>query len=387
MDCHHFRFPTNIYLGDSVILRLPEFLKGRNVKRPLLVIDHGIKDLPQIAEIKKHLTQEGFPVLVYDGSKGNPTLKQVAEGLSAYKREKADSLVLLGGGCAVDVGKAIAVMTNHPGDLFDYEDGKVDARPIFAEKLPFMIACPTTSGTGSEVGGSTVISDDETHTKKIIWAPCLIPPVVLADPELTMTLPGTITRAVGFDALSHNLEAFLAKNVHPICDGIAMQGIRLIFKSLETAYRKPNDRSARKDMLLASMMGAIAFQKGLGVTHSCAHALSTVYDTHHGLANAMMMIPSMEFNKSRVLERFATLSNFLEFTGNTLEEKASRFIQKLRDLHKALEFPQNLSELGYTYSEKLAEIAIKDPCHDNNPVPVTQSDFVRLFKQAFEASR
>ena len=279
MSIVQFNFPTTVKFGAGAVNLAPDALKARGKKKPLIVTDKGLVKLPMIENLTAALKKAGLAPAVYGGVFGNPVESQVKDGVAAFKEHHADCLVIIGGGAPLDVGKAIALMVNHPGKLFDYEDGKPDARPVDQE-IPFMIAIPTTSGTGSEVGRSSVVGDDVTKAKKIIFDPRLLVPLVLADPELTYGLPPAVTAAVGFDALTHNVEAYLAKGYHPICEGIALEGVRLVAKHLPKAVHDPKNLDARGGMMVASMMGAAAFQKGLGVTHSAAHALSTVYDTH-----------------------------------------------------------------------------------------------------------
>jgi alcohol dehydrogenase class IV len=272
-------------------------------------------------------------------------------------------------------------MVNHPGQLFDYEDGKPDARPV-DQPIPFMIAIPTTAGTGSEVGRSSVVGDDKTHAKKIIFDPKLLPPLVLADPELTFGLPPAVTAATGFDALTHCIEAYLSKGYHPICDGIALEGVRQVSRHLAKAVHNGKDLEARSGMLIASMMGAIAFQKGLGVTHSCAHALSTVHDTHHGLANALMVEPCMEFNLEAVPERMARLGQAAGVKATDDAALASGFIKWLGALRKEVGLPSGLKAAGIKDTAACLDIAMADPCHPSNPRAVTRADFEKLYARA-----
>ncbi|MCX6106047.1 MAG: iron-containing alcohol dehydrogenase [Proteobacteria bacterium] len=376
-----FNYPTTIKFGAGAIKLASEVLKQRGLKRPMVVTDRALGNLPMITDVIASLGQVGLIPAVYAGVYGNPTESQVKGGVNAYHEHGADSLVIIGGGAPLDVGKAIALMVNHPGHLFDYEDGKPDARPV-DQPVPFMIAVPTTSGTGSEVGRSSVVSDDTTHAKKIIFDPKLLPPLVLADPELTYGLPAAVTAAVGFDALTHNIEAFLAKGYHPLADGIALEGVRLVSLHLAKAVRAPRDYEARAGMQLASLMGAIAFQKGLGVTHSCAHALSTVYDTHHGLANALMLNACMEFNLSAVPERMARLGQAVGVRSLDQDTLGKGFISWLAALKKEVGLPTGLAAIGAKTNDALLDFAVADPCHGSNPRPVTRSDFINLFAQA-----
>ena len=290
-------------------------------------------------------------------------------------------LIVTGGGAPVDVAKVVALMQHHPGSLFDYEDGKPDALPV-DQTMPYIIALPTTAGTGSEVGRSSVISDDLTHAKKIIFSPRLLPSVVLADPELTHGLPPHLTAATGIDALTHLTEAFLAQGDHPMADGIALEGIRLVAGSLEKATA--GDKGARRDMLNAAMMGAVAFQKGLGVNHSCAHALSTVADLHHGLANALMLPACMAFNLETEPERFLRLARVIDPTATD----GAQYVEWIRGLTQRLGLPQTLIEVGIQPSrmDALLDVAEADPCHPSNPRPVSRAQFKMLFERTFGAS-
>jgi alcohol dehydrogenase class IV len=271
-------------------------------------------------------------------------------------------------------------MATHPGHVFDYEDDKPGSRPVTAA-VPYFVALPTTAGTGSEVGRSAVIADDETHVKRIIFSPHLLAKVVFADPEVTVGLPAAITAATGVDALTHNVEAYLAKDYHPICDGIALEGIRLCSTHLAQAVAEPTDLDARAGMLMASMMGAIAFQKGLGLVHSTAHALGTLADLHHGLANALMIDHALAFNVETVPDRFAIMAEVVELDDRT----PAGFLRWLADLKREIGVPAGLreAEVDPTQCDRLAQLAFEDACHVNNPRPVTERDFHALFTEAF----
>ncbi|SMF78218.1 iron-containing alcohol dehydrogenase [Pseudobacteriovorax antillogorgiicola] len=369
-----FNFPTTVRFGSGAIAELPASLLDR-FQRPLIVTDRVIAKLPFLVDTCAQLKERGFSVEVYSDMGGNPVESDVTGGVDAFKKYQADCIVMIGGGATMDVGKAIALMANHPGALFDYEDGKPDARPS-NEAFPFMVAVPTTAGTGSEVGRSSVISDNVSKAKKIIFSPKMLPDLVIADPALTLGLPPGVTAATGIDALTHLLEAYLAQGFHPMCDGIALEGIRLVSKSLSKAFHNPSDINARQDMLAASMMGAVAFQKGLGLNHSCAHALSTVFDTHHGLANAMMLEACMSFNQTAVPEKFETLAQVVS------RASGDDFIQWLKELKDDLQIPAGLAKLDIQVNDRLLDVAEADICHPLGPRPVSRQDF----KQLFEAS-
>lgn len=377
MTVHNFNFPTPIKFGPGARKLVAEHLKGLGYSRPLIVTDQGVAKQAFFGAFVAELKEAGLHPVVFDGVFGNPVKSQVSAGTHAFNDGDADAMIGIGGGAALDVAKAIAVTIHHAHDLFDYED-RPGARAIDRD-VPYWVAIPTTAGTGSEVGRSAVISDDTTHAKKIIFAPQLLARHVFADPELTLELPPHITAATGMDALTHLVEAFLAKDYHPICDGIALEGLRLVQQSLVTAVHEGHQVKARGDMLLASLMGAIAFQKGLGVVHSCAHALSTVADLHHGLANGIMIDHALAFNAAVASERFERMAATLG-----LNPSAEAFFDWLRALKNEIGIPARLSamEINPSQVEALADVAIADGCHANNPRPVTREDFVRLFQEA-----
>jgi len=316
---------------------------------------------------------------VFSGVWGNPVRSQVTAGVEAFRAENSDCVVGVGGGAALDVAKAVVLMVHHPGDLFDYEDDLPGARPV-DQALPFWVALPTTAGTGSEVGRSAVISDDASHVKKIIFDPRLLAQAVFADPELTLGLPPKLTAATGMDALTHCVEAYLAKAYHPICDGIALEGLRLASSALPRCVESPGDLDARGDMLMASMMGALAFQKGLGVVHSCAHALSAAADLHHGLANGVMLDHALAFNAEAVPRRFESLAQAVGLKqGGSME-----FLAWIKAFKVRLGIPSGLAAAGVAadLEPRLAKLAFQDACHSGNPRPVTEADFAAIFAGA-----
>jgi hypothetical protein len=378
---HTFSFPTRIHFGAGARLGIAEDLRAQGLKRPLVVTDRGLAALPVFAEVLESLSP--LDATPFSGVAGNPVASQVAAGVEAFRAHEADSIIGIGGGAALDVAKAVALMARHPGELFDYEDGLAGARPV-DRPLPYWVAVPTTAGTGSEVGRSAVISDDRTKVKKIIFAPQLLARAVFADPEVTLGLPKAVTAATGMDALTHCIEAYLAKAYHPICDGIALEGLRLGARALPRCVERPGEVDARGSMMMSSMMGAIAFQKGLGVVHSCAHALSTVADLHHGFANGLMIEPALRFNLEAVPERFRILAQTVGLDGG-----GEAFLRWLAELKQRIGIPRGPAEAGVKPSEigRLAELAFADTCHLNNPRPCTAEDFRRLWGEAFASDR
>jgi alcohol dehydrogenase class IV len=284
----------------------------------------------------------------------------------------------VGGGAALDVAKVVGVLATQPGDVIEYAWDHPKVRDI-KDTRPYFIALPTTSGTGSEVGRSSVISEEGTHIKRIIFSPLILARIVYADPELSLGLPPAVTAAVGMDALTHNIESYLSPAYHPMCDGIALEGTRIAARSLLTAVREPKNLEARGDMMMASMMGAVAFQKDLGAVHSCAHALGTVCDLHHGLANALMIEPVMTFNQESVPAKFDELARVV---GAGL---GSAFVPWLARLKQQIGIPAGLKAAGVkrTQFDKLVEIALADGCHATNPRVCTAEDFGRFFEEAF----
>ena len=376
MTLHRFSFPTTIHFGPGARRLVADHLKERGLARPLIVTDKGIAALPVLAEFRALLP--GLAVETYAGVFGNPTKSQVDGGARAFKAHHADCVIGFGGGAALDVAKAVALMAVHEGDVLEYAWDHPNVRPI-VNALPHFIALPTTSGTGSEVGRSSVISDDETHVKKIVFSPALLAKAVFADPELTLGLPPAVTAATGLDALTHNVESYLSPAYHPLCDGIALEGTRIAARSLVTAVREPGNLAARSDMMMSSMMGAIAFQKDLGAVHSCAHALGTVVDMHHGLANGIMIDHVMRFNAPSCVHKLEELARVCG-VGSTPEE----FIGWLGKLKADVGIPAQLGETGVSrdHVAALVEVAVKDTCHQTNPRPCTAEDFRRIFEGA-----
>jgi alcohol dehydrogenase class IV len=369
-------FPTTIHFGPGARRMVAEHLKQQGLSRPLIVTDKGLASLPILRDFGDMLAS--FAVAIFPGVYGNPVKKQVDDGVAAYKAHQADCVIGFGGGAALDVAKAVAMMAVHEGNVLQYAWDHPQVLPI-RNPLPYLVALPTTSGTGSEVGRSSVISDDATHVKKVVFNPALLARVVFADPELTVDLPAGVTAATGMDALTHNVESYLSPAYHPLCDGIALEGARIAAHALERAVAMPKDIGARSDMMMASLMGAIAFQKDLGATHSCAHALGTVVDMHHGLANGIMIDHVMRFNMDAAEAKMAELARVCG-AGSTAES----FVTWLAALKQRIGIPAKLGGKGVTAANipQLVEVAVKDICHQTNPKPVSAADFERIFQEA-----
>lgn len=377
---HRFGFPTQINFGAGCLKDLPAFLQSKQIKRPLIVTDKGVGALPICRRLEGLLTEAGLSVATFSGVWGNPVKSMVEGGAEAYRKHHADGIIGMGGGAALDVAKAVALLASHPGDLWDYEAGQPKSRPIDGP-VPLWVAVPTTSGTGSEIGRSSVISDEKTHIKRFLFSPKFLAAAIFADPELTLDLPASITASTGMDALTHCVEAYLAKDFHPICDGIALEGVRLASQSLVKAVKEPHNLEARGLMMMVSIMGGIAFQKDLGLTHSCAHALGTAVDMHHGLANGIMIDYALKFNVPVREDRFTNLA----MTVGLKEPTPQAFLKWLTGLKAEIGIPKNLTAAGVKKEklEELVTLAVQDSCHQYNPRPVTEKDFRAIFTEAF----
>ncbi len=376
MALSSFSFPTAIAFGPGARKEVAGHLRARGLRRPLIVTDRALAALPVLAEFRSHLG--GLELAVFDGVFGNPTASQVMAGASAYRAHDADCVIGFGGGAALDVAKVVGVAATHPGDIIEYVWDHPRARAI-DQPLPYFVALPTTAGTGSEVGRSAVVSEDDSHLKRVVFSPKILARQVFADPELTLALPPHVTAATGMDALTHNIESYLSPAYHPLCDGIALEGTRIAARSLLRAVQQPSDIAARGDMMMASMMGAIAFQKDLGAVHACAHALGAVCDLHHGLANALMIDTVLAWNHEAVPEKFDELAHVCKVAGG-----GAAFVPWLRALKRSVGIEGSLSTHGVKQEQipQLVEIAVKDICHQTNPRPVAAADFERLFGEA-----
>lgn len=373
-----FNFPTTIRFGAGAVKELPAHLLASRLSRPLLVTDRVVSGLDFFKHIKQSLAAKSIAAEVFADIHKNPVKSDVLKGGEAYHATGRDCVIGIGGGAAMDVARAIVLRINHHRDLFDYDD-LIGGDRFVTEKVPYFITVPTTSGTGSEVGRSAIISEDDTHRKRILFAPKLMAKIVFADPLLTMELPPFVTAATGMDALTHNMEAFISKNFHPLAAGIGLEGIFLISQSISDAVNKP-DLASRSKMMIASLMGAVAFQKGLGVVHSLAHPLSSLLDTHHGLANAVNLPYGMRFNAPGLEAEFKRMALALELSTTTGEA----VVDHLFELNRRLGLPVRLRDIGVKeeHINTLSDLALADFCHPNNPKPVTKADFKNLYTEA-----
>ena len=376
MSIHSFAFPTPIQFGAGARKLVGPHLLAAGCKLPLIVTDKALGALPVLAEFRTHLG--GLDVAVFSGVFGNPTCSQVMDGALAFKAHHADCVIGFGGGAALDVAKIVGLAATHDGDILEYVWDHPQVRPIVHE-LPYFVALPTTSGTGSEVGRSSVVSENDTHLKRVVISARILAKTVFADPELTFGLPAHVTAATGMDALTHNVESYLSPAYHPLCDGIALEGTRIAAAALLVAVKEPHNLQARSDMMMSSMMGAIAFQKDLGAVHSCAHALGAVCDLHHGLANALMIDTVLDWNYPSAPAKFDELAHVCAVPGG-----GKAFVPWLRALKASVGITGGLAAHGVKaeHLPRLVQIATADMCHQTNPRPCTSADFEALFKAA-----
>ncbi|MFC5069316.1 iron-containing alcohol dehydrogenase [Flaviflagellibacter deserti] len=375
-----WNYPTRVLVGPGRISELADACKTAGISRPLIVTDKGLVDGPVVAKAREVLKGAGLTSDVFSDVKGNPTEANVNAGLVAYRAGKHDGVVALGGGSALDVGKLVAFMVGQTRPVWDFEDVGDWYTRANAEVIAPSVAVPTTAGTGSEVGRAAVVTNETTHEKKIIFHPLMLPKIVIADPELSVGLPPFLTAATGFDALAHCIEAYCAPGFHPMADGIAIEGIRLIAEYLPRAYVKGDDIEARSRMLAAGSMGAAAFQKGLGAVHSVSHPVGAIFDTHHGLTNGVMLPYVLVANRSAIEEKMALLARVLDLPKGGFDG----VLEWMLEFRKALGVPHTLAELGVKEDRvaELAEHAERDPSTGGNPLPFKAKEFETLIRAA-----
>jgi 4-hydroxybutyrate dehydrogenase len=366
-----FSFPTKILFGPGAVEKLPEELASRGMKKPLLVTDAGLAATAVFTRVRNLIAN----AVVFTGVEPNPTEKNVLDGTAVYLAEGCDSVVGLGGGSPLDAAKAIRLKATHPLSLAEYDDN-IDGWKHITPNVPPFIAIATTSGTGSEVGRSTVVTIEKTNRKTVIFSPHLIPSLALNDPELTLDLPAHVTAGTGMDAYTHNVETYLAKGFHPLCDAIALEGTRLASENLPLVIDNPRNIEARGFMMMSSMMGAIAFQKGLGAAHSLAHPLSSEFGMHHGTANAVVLPYVLEYNRAVSAERLATLAR---------QAGVNDLVERTRELNRIVGIKPRLRDYGVPESalEMLSTKAVADGCHLSNPRPCTAADLLQLYRESW----
>jgi alcohol dehydrogenase class IV len=379
MNSYNWNYPTTMWVGENRIKDLNNACKNLNIKKPLLVTDKGLSNSEIIKNSLKNLNDQGINVELYSNVVGNPTGSNVSEGVQVYKKNNCDGVIAFGGGSGLDVGKAIAFMSGQTLSIWDFEDVGDNWKKANSDKIAPIIAVPTTAGTGSETGRASVILNEDTGVKKIIFHPKFLPSIVILDPYLTVGLPANITATTGMDALAHNLEAYCAPGYHPMADGIALEGIRLINKWLLKAVEDGSNIKARMNMLTAASMGSTAFQKGLGAIHSLSHPVNGVNNIHHGLSNAIFMPYVLTFNKDVIEKKIIEICNYINLQNKSFDG----FIECIIDLRKKLNIPHKLSDVIPEKDfdiEKLSRLALEDPSTGGNPKKLTLEDMKIMYE-------
>ena len=385
MQKYNWNYPTTVWVGEDRIKDLGNACTKLNIKKPLLVTDSGLAQSEIVKNTLANLKENNIPVELYSNVVGNPTGTNVNEGVAFYKQNNCDGVIAFGGGSGLDVGKAIAFMSGQILPIWDFEDVGDNWTRANSETIAPIIAVPTTAGTGSETGRASVILNEDTGVKNIIFHPKFLPSIVILDPLLTLGLPAKITAATGMDALAHNLEAYCAPGFHPMADGIALEGMRLINKWLLEAVNNGSNVEARMNMLTAASMGSTAFQKGLGAIHSLSHPVNALNNVHHGLSNAIFMPYVLTFNKDVIEEKIIKICNYLELQDRTF----NGFITWVLDLRKKLNMPHKLSEVIKEEDfdlARLSKMALADPSTGGNPKPLTENDMKVMYQHSMSGT-
>lgn len=378
----NWNYPTAVRIGPGRIAELPDACRTLGIRHPLLVTDPGLAALPMIERAVDSCRSAGLDVAVFSNIQGNPVGENVENGVRAFRLGDHDGVIAFGGGSALDAGKAIAFMVGQTRPIWDFEDIGDNYLRASTPHIAPILAVPTTAGTGSEVGRAAVITDEQTHSKKIIFHPKMLPGIAILDPELTLGLPPQITAATGMDALAHCLEAYSAPGFHPMADGIAVEGTRLIQQWLPVAVRDGSNITARANMLAAASMGATAFQKGLGAIHSLSHPLGALYNLHHGTLNGVVMPYVLAFNRAAIDERMSRLAGYLGLAERSFDAVFNWVMQ----LRREIGIPHTLAELGVDTSrlDELVPMAVADPSTPGNPISAGEDEMRRLFVDAIE---
>jgi alcohol dehydrogenase class IV len=378
----NWHYPTEVRFGPGRIGELADACRELGMARPLLVTDPGLSRLQMVADVLSANEAVGLPTTVFSGIRANPVAANISDGVDSYRAGACDGVIAFGGGSALDAGKAVALMVGQSRPIQDFEDREDWSERVHAPGMAPVVAVPTTAGTGSEVGRASVIGDRETRTKKIIFHPNMLPERVICDPELTLGLPAHLTAATGMDALAHCLEAFCAPGFHPMADGIALEGMRLIHRWLPKAVADGTNLTGRAHMMAAAAMGATSFQKGLGAIHALSHPIGAVFDTHHGLTNAVLMPYVLNFNRPAIEDRMVRLGRYLGLAQPSYDTVRD-WILRLRD---EIGIPNTLSEIGVASDrvEEIAELALADPSVAGNPLKLDEDGFRRLLREAME---
>ncbi len=374
----NWSYPTAIKFGAGRISELAEVCAQAGIKKPLLVTDKGLADLPITQNALDILDKAGLGRAIFSKVDPNPNEINLAAGVRAFKDGGHDGVIAFGGGSGLDLGKMVAFMAGQTRPIWDFEDIGDWWTRANAETIAPIIAVPTTAGTGSEVGRASVITNSQTHVKKIIFHPRVLPTIVIADPELTLGMPPIITVGTGMDAFAHCLEAFSSPHYHPMSQGIALEGMRLVKENLPRVYADGTDIQARAHMMSAAMMGATAFQKGLGAIHALSHPIGALYNTHHGMTNAVVIPPVLKLNRPAIEARISEAAGYLSISGGF-----DGFYDYVLVLREQLGVPDKLRDLGVATNRiaELTEMALKDPSCGGNPVELTAENITRLFNQ------
>jgi alcohol dehydrogenase class IV len=376
----NWNYPTTVWIGENRSADLPEACQVAKIKNPLFVTDKDLVTLPMTIKTINYLKKVFKDMSVFSNFSGNPFGKNIIEGVELYNKQKCDGVIAFGGGSAMDVGKGIGFMCGQTRPLWDFEDIGDYWKRANESKISPIIAIPTTAGTGSETGRASAIVNEETGVKKIIFHPKFMPTIVILDPILTVDLPPRITAATGMDALAHNLEAFCAPGFHPMADGIALEGMRLIKNSLSLAVKDGQNIKARSEMLAAASMGSTAFQKGLGAIHSLSHPVNAQFNVHHGLSNAIFMPYVLTFNRKEISERIISICDYLG-----LEKSFDSFMKWIMNLRKEFNIPHKLSDVIDEEKidlDKLSEMAFDDPSTGGNPKKLTKEDMKTMYQHS-----
>ena len=381
MQKTNWNYPTTMWVGQDRIKDLSIACRNLNINKPLLVTDKGLASSDIIQNSLSNLKQNSFEVILYSNVIGNPTGTNVNEGVGIYRKNNCDGVIAIGGGSGLDVGKAVAFMSGQDLPIWDFEDVGDNWKKANSNSIAPIIAVPTTAGTGSETGRASVILNEDTGVKKIIFHPKFLPSIVILDPLLTKSLPPDITAATGMDALAHNLEAYCAPSYHPMADGIALEGIRIINNWLVVAVEDGSNIEARMNMLTAASMGSTAFQKGLGAIHSLSHPVNALNNIHHGLSNAIFMPYVLTFNKNVIEKKIVKICEYLEFQNKTFDE----FLNWTLNLRKKLKIPHKLADViepDKIDIDRLSKMALDDPSTSGNPKKLSLEDMKIMYQHS-----
>ena len=376
----NWNYPTTVWTGENRSIDLNKACSEIKIKKPLFVTDKDLVNLPMTIKIINNLKKDFKDIKIFSNFSGNPFGKNITEGVELYNNNKCDSVIAFGGGSALDVGKGIAFMCGQTRPLWDFEDIGDYWKRANESKISPIIAIPTTAGTGSETGRASAIVNEETGIKKIIFHPKFMPTIVILDPVLTVDLPPRITAATGMDALAHNLEAYCALGFHPMADGIALEGMKLIKNSLSLAVKDGHNIKARSDMLAAASMGSTAFQKGLGAIHSLSHPVNAQFNVHHGLSNALFMPYVLTFNKKEISEKIVSICDYLD-----LDKSFDSFLKWVMDLRNEFNIPHKLSDIVDKEKidlDKLSVMAFEDPSTGGNPKKLAKEDMKIMYEHS-----